>query len=99
LAFAALLWPAGEEPHELYYGKPKQGTSQFHAYASAASLAAEALYLGADLGAASRIDGDRAAAIDGNNPRNWLENQISSAGSSVLQRPVVEFLQLQQLRF
>ena len=62
--------------NELYYGQPKQGTTKFHAYASACIVEYGRRYtLGPDLGATPRVDGQRAAALGGENPRNRPENQ------------------------
>src|ERR1700694_4441241 len=45
------------------------------------------LHAGADLGSSARIDGHSVATAAGENSRNGPENQVSSAGSRVLQYP------------
>ena len=63
--------------NEIYYGAAETGdAAKFHAYASACIVEYGRRYTaGPDLGATPRVDGRRAAALAGANPRNRPENQ------------------------
>ena len=79
--------------NELYYGKPRQGTKQFHAYASACIIDHGQRYTVALTWVRrheSTVVG--AAAAAGPNTRIRPENQACAAGPGVLQRGGVERL-------
>ena len=85
------LDPYYGQPHrsrnEIYYGQPKQGTTKFHAYASACIVEYGRRYtLALTWVRRHESTGHGAAAIADPNTRNRPENKVFAAGSGVFQR-------------
>ncbi len=73
--------------NEIYYGKPRQGTKQFHAYASACIIDhGERYTLALTWVRRHESTVTAAAALGGENPRIGPENQACFLGSGVFQR-------------
>ena len=68
--------------NEIYYGKPRQGTTKFHAYATACIVShGVRVHFGRHLGAATRNDGHGVESPAGDNPRKRAENPTFFVGS------------------